>query len=436
MIEMAATSGPSIATDPSPREGRSYRILVCTPFPPRLDARHGGRATAQLLARLAERHEIVLLSLRTPEDLPVDSVFTERCEHVEEVLLSTSPLARSAWSRRLHWALGLARGLPPWAADCRSAQYDERLRALVTEWRPELVELHLQVMAQYARALADVPAARILVDYDPPSAWAAELARGAVGLRRLTSRVELAVWRRYEKATRRRCDAIVVFAERDVPAVEATAPNVHVRRVPLTIEVPDEPLDPLGESPGTVVFVGGFGHPPNVDAARWLAEAIFPRILERVPDARLALVGDRPGDDVLGLAGGRVSVYGSVPDVRPYLDRAAVVVAPIRLGGSMRGKVLEALASGKALVATPRGAEGVEAVPDEHLLLAEREDEFADAVAGLLLDADRRGALAANARAWAVENLSVERSVEGFECLYDELAHPSASVSVAPRTTA
>jgi glycosyltransferase involved in cell wall biosynthesis len=437
MIEMAATSDPSIPADQGPRRGRrAHRVLVCTPFPPRLDARHGGKATARLLERLADRHDIALLCLRAPGDDPVDGVFRERCRLVEEVPLVDSTAARSPWLRRAHWTLGLLRGLPPWAADCRSRQYQNRLRALVAEWRPELIELHLQVMAQYASVLDGFPAPRILVDYDPPSAWAAELVREAVGVRRLPRWAELVAWRRYERATRRRFHAIVVFAERDVASVATTGGNVPVTRIPLAVNPPDEPLDPVGEPPPTVVFAGGYGHPPNVDAAHWLADAIFPQVLERVPDARLALVGDRPGEDVLALAAGAVSVHGSVPDVAPYLNRAAVVAAPIRLGGSMRGKVLEALGAGKALVATPRAAEGIDALPGHHFMLAATEAEFVDALTLLLRDPDRRRELASNARAWAVESLSVEQSVEGFERLYDELSPPAAAFADAPRTTA
>jgi len=438
MIEMAATGEPSIATDRGPQTSGAAprRLLVCTPFPPRLDARHGGRATAQILARLAERHEVALLSLRSPTDGPVDRVFTERCDYVEEIPVETSTIAPASWSRRARWGIGLLRGLPPWASDCRSPRYAERLRALAEGWRPDLVELHLQVMAQYASALEEFPARRVLVDYDPPSAWAAELAERTGGIRRWARRVELAVWRRYERATRRRFDAIVVFAERDVPAVASTAGDVPIVRIPLAIEIPVEPLDPLGQAPPVVLFVGGFGHPPNVDAARWLARSIFPRVLQRVPDARLELVGDRPGEDVRRLAGEAVSVHGSVPDVTPYLDRAAVVTAPIRLGGSMRGKVLEALGGGKALVATPRAAEGVEATPDEHFVLATTEDEFVDALTSLLSDPGRRRALASSARAWAVESLAIERSVRGFERLYDSLSSPGAAGAGVPRTTA
>jgi len=315
----------------------------------------------------------------------------------------------------------MLRGVPPWATDCRSAAYAERLERLLDEWRPDVVEIHLQAMAQYLEAAARKNVPRILVDYDPPSAWARDLLRGTKGLRRLARRAEVAAWQRYEHATRPHFDAIVVFAERDLAAVEPTAGATALVRIPLAVEVPSRPLDPRGSDPPTILFIGGFAHPPNVDAALWLGKTVFPRVLERVPEARLDIVGHKPGDEIRALAGDAVSVYASVPDVSPYLDRAAVVVAPIRLGGSMRMKVLEALAAGKALVATPLAAEGVEAVPDEHFVLAADEDELVEAIARLVLEPERRRALGQGAREWAEQNLGWERGVEAFERLYDDL---------------
>jgi glycosyltransferase involved in cell wall biosynthesis len=293
---------------------------------------------------------------------------------------------------------------------------------VLDEWSPDIVEIHLQAMAQYVTSAERRGIPRILVDYDPGSAWADELRRATGGARGFARRLEVAAWRRYERATRPRFQAIVVFAERDVAAVRPTAGNALVIRIPLTIEVPSRPLDPAGGDSRTLLFVGSFGHPPNVDAAVWLAKTIFPRVAARVPEARLELVGHEPGAEVRALAGGAVSVHASVPDVTPYLDRAAVVVTPIRIGGSMRGKVLEALAAGKALVATPRAAEGVEAVDGEHLVVADGEDELVEAVVGLLLDPARRRRLGEGARRWAESNLGWEDGVAAFEKLYDAVS--------------
>jgi polysaccharide biosynthesis protein PslH len=404
-------------TDSPTNPERRRRILVCSPFPPRLDARHGGKATAQLLLKLAERNNIALLCLREAGTDGVDPAIAALCAHAEEVQLPAGgPLAR-----RLRWTWGLVRGLPPWAADCRSDSFATRLERLLEEWRPDVVEIHLQAMAQYEGSLRHRDVGKILVDYDPASAWAEEMARTASGLRRVARRIEVLGWRRYERITRPKFDAIVVFAERDLADVAPTAGETRLLRIPLAVDVPAKPLDATGAEPPTILFFGSFGHHPNVDASLWLAQDIFPRVLERAPQARLELVGQEPTEEIRSLETQAVAVHGSVPDVTPYLDRAAVVAAPIRLGGSMRMKVLETLAAGKALVATPRAAEGVEATAGEHYLLTEDEDSIVEALTRLVEDREARQALGRSARVWAEANLGWERGAQAFEQLYDEL---------------
>src|ERR1700741_2439521 len=123
------------------------RVLVCTPFTPRLDARHGGKATSQLLLHLAERNEVALLCLRAPDEEAVDPAIARRCELVQEILVRRD----SRVPRRLVWGFGMLAGLPPWAMDCRSPDYSSALERILETWRPQVVEFHLQVMAQYVR---------------------------------------------------------------------------------------------------------------------------------------------------------------------------------------------------------------------------------------------------------------------------------------------
>jgi glycosyltransferase involved in cell wall biosynthesis len=191
--------------------------------------------------------------------------------------------------------------------------------------------------------------------------------------------------------------------------------------IPLCIDVPQSPLDPVGASPPAVLFVGGFGHLPNVDAAVRLANRIFPRIRSLCPKAILNLVGDKPPPRVQRLAGNDVIVTGRVDDVTPYLNQAAVVVAPLRLGGGTRVKVLEALASGKAVVASPLAAEGIEATDGEHLILAGSDEELAQATARLLADPDARGSLGRSARQWALRALDWDATIEAYEALYSRM---------------
>ena len=116
-----------------------------------------------------------------------------------------------------------------------------------------------------------------------------------------------------------------------------------------------------------------------------------------------------------------VRVTGEVPDVRPYVDAASIVVAPLRMGGGMRVKVLEALAAGKALIATPRAVEGLHVTDREQVILVESDEDFRCAADWLLRNPAERASLGTRARAWAVANLGWDRSVAAYEALYATL---------------
>lgn len=133
-----------------------------------------------------------------------------------------------------------------------------------------------------------------------------------------------------------------------------------------------------------LVFTGAMDYWPNVDAVAWFAREVLPRVRREVPEARLHIVGSRPGAAVLGLAGEGVVVTGRVPDVRPYLAHADVVVAPLRIARGIQNKVLEGMAMAKAVVATPQALEGIAARPGEEVLVAENAAAQADLVLRLL----------------------------------------------------
>src|SRR6266550_2194392 len=126
------------------------RILLLLPFTPRLDSRHGGRATAQLAVRLAERHEVALVCLRPAGEGPVDERLRARCSLVEEISLTDLKATwHGRWFRRIRILESFAVGRPMWAADTRSGIFPHRLREVVSSWRPEIIQAELRVIAQY-----------------------------------------------------------------------------------------------------------------------------------------------------------------------------------------------------------------------------------------------------------------------------------------------
>jgi glycosyltransferase involved in cell wall biosynthesis len=305
-------------------------------------------------------------------------------------------------------------------SDAWSPSFSRGTRDVVREWRPDVVHLELAAMGCYLDAV-DRPAARLLLASEPASETALDLFEAASGTERIIRYLDLQAWRRFERATLQRVDAVVCYTERDRRALSALAPNKTIEAIPARIELPDRPLDPRGSDPPSLVFVGGFGHPPNVDAAARLAKEIFPTVVARRPGSMLYLVGDKPPPKVRRLASEHVVVTGRVDDVTPYLDRAAVVVAPLRLGGGMRVKVLEALAAGKAVVASPLAAAGLDTGAPDHLVIADGDIEMVEAICGLLADPAAREALGRRARRWAEQELDWDRTVEAYEGLYARL---------------
>lgn len=128
---------------------------------------------------------------------------------------------------------------------------------------------------------------------------------------------------------------------------------------------------PFAEGGPVLVFTGAMDYWANVDAVTWFADAVWPLVRARVPDARFYVVGSRPARAVRVLAGDGIIVTGRVPDVRPYLQHAAAVVAPMRIARGIQNKVLEGMAMGRIVLTTSMGLEGIDAVPGRHLLVAD-----------------------------------------------------------------
>jgi glycosyltransferase involved in cell wall biosynthesis len=400
----------------------SRRLLFLLPFPPDPEGLHGAsRMTGQLLERLASRHEVAALYLRAPEEPPIAPSLAARLASSEEVG-RPSLRAGSGIRRNGRRAAGLLFGRPLWATDWRVPEFGRRMSSVVAEWRPDVVQAELLVMGQYLVGLGQARPATVLVEHDPGAAAASDLAAWERGPRRVARMADAAAWRRYADRVMAATDAVVTFTDEDAGKLGTSDRLVTIAP---GIELPPAAFDPVGAEPPRVLFLGSFVHPPNVEAAVRLAEAIFPAVLARVPHARLEIVGDAPPPAVRRLAGDAVTVTGRVPDVAPHLEAAAVVAVPLRLGGGMRVKVLEALAAGKAVVATPRALAGLEVEPGVHAAVGESDAELAGALTELLEDSGQRRRMGAAARAWAQDRLDWGHAVAAYGRLYESLERRS-----------
>ena len=175
----------------------------------------------------------------------------------------------------------------------------------------------------------------------------------------------------------------------EVAVIEELAPGVETRAIPL-YSVPTVPVASWTAGQfadrAAILFVGGYDHPPNVDAARWLAEEIMPLVWRAVPDARLILAGSRPPAQLLALAGPLTEVPGWVPDLEPFYARARLSLNPLRFGAGVKGKIIASLQAGLPVVTTTIGNEGLGLEPGTEAMVGDGADDLARHAVALLQD--------------------------------------------------
>ena len=376
------------------------------PYPPRQGA---AIRNWHLIRGLAARHEVSLLTFGA--DQPVPEALAESCRRVEVV-----PLPHRRVRDRMR-TLALTR-LPDMARRLWSPAFAARLRALLAEERYDWVQIEGIEMAPYAQeVIAAGPAGgrpRWLFDEHNAEyllqqrAFQADLSRSRGWPLAGYSLVQWQRLRRYELAACRAADAVVAVSEGDRAALLSLDPTLEVAVVPNGVDLDEWSLRVAGRDKDAerlnavgplVVFDGTMDFRPNVDAVLWFVREIWPLVRREVPLAQFAIVGRNPTGRVRALEAERgVVVTGPVPDTRPWVATAAVYVVPIRVGGGVRLKVLQAMALQRALVSTRLGCEGITVTDDVDVMLADDPATFAWAVTHLLRQPHRAQELGRAAR--------------------------------------
>lgn len=227
----------------------------------------------------------------------------------------------------------------------------------------------------------------------------------------------------YERALALRCRRAFFVTAKETALFQTLAPECRAQvevmgnGVDADYFAPD-PVRPSPFAPGElpIVFTGAMDYWPNIDAVSWFAQDMLPRLRQAWPTLRLHIVGRNPTAALRALAGDAVVVSGTVPDVRPYLQHAAVVVAPLRLARGIQNKILEAMAMARPVVAARECTEAIAALPNKELLCAGSGDEFVDAIDALLRDPARASAVGHTGRqrvlrdySWSAHLSTIER---------------------------
>jgi len=380
------------------------KILFLTPQLPYPPQKGTALRNWGLIDGLAPRHELSLLSFRAPgqgEEIPPPLL--DACERV-----ATVPQPERTMRDRLLDML--TTGRPDMALRLKSEGYALRLAEWLAQEVFDVVQVEGIELAPYldvVEAAAQVPMIvfddhnceyvlqrRVfLTDLTAPARWP-----GAA-----YSCVQWLRLRRYEAQICRRADRVLTVSEADADALKRLVPGLDPSVVPNGIDTRQYHPEVVETQPreNSLVFTGTMDFRPNVDAMVWFVREALPLVQAEIPDVHVDVVGQRPHPRLDPLRENpSVTLTGFVEDVRPYIARAAVYVAPLRMGGGTRLKLLEAMAMEKAVVATRLGAEGYPVTDGRELVLADTATDFAESVISLLRSPNHRRALGRTARAF------------------------------------
>ncbi len=371
---------------------RILYLVHRTPYPPNRGHRIRSFHWLDYLAARGEVHLAFLAETLPPEETMVE--LQQRC-----VQVAAAPVdKRKRWVRA---AAALAGG----RTLTEGLFASPRLRQVVNRWtnetRFDVAVAFCSSMVQYLDAPGLTGVAKVvdLVDVDSQK-WF-DYAEHARGLKRWVFGVEGRRLRRLEQRLPEVAEAITLVSQPEVDLYRGFCPTKNVHAVGNGVDLDYFCPLPGGERETTTcVFVGALDYRANVDGIAWFVERIWPAVRRRRPEARLRLVGSNPGSAIRRVASAPgVELIGEVPDVRPYVAEAAVSVVPLRVARGVQNKVLESLAMGKAVIASPQGLEGLELEPDVHVCRAATEAEWTDGLWALLADAGLRAQLGCAGRA-------------------------------------
>ncbi|GIK40753.1 MAG: glycosyl transferase [Chloroflexota bacterium] len=363
------------------------------PYPP--DS--GGKNRSYNLSRyLAERHEVHLHLVSWSNQLVIPQIL--------RTLFASITVHRLTHSRmdRLQRQVEL---VPTIVGTYYTSQSLVEFQQIYENRPTDLILIDEAHLASYAWPFTDVPCilSRQKVDH---LYYRDVFLRTPLGIEKLKNLHEWLSFRFYENRLWRRFKYGIVVSEEERNLYQSLCPVLNLAVIPNGVDISFFQATPLPDSQDPIIlFHGSMGYYPNVDAAIWFVEKIFPKVLESLPRAKLFIVGTDPTPEVKQLAKpNQVIVTGKVPDMRDYLQQSQVVVVPIRVGHGTRLKIPEAMAAGRPVVSTPTGAEGLMASSGEQLLIAEDAAEFAAAVVKVLADRSLAEQLAVNGRRFVENN--------------------------------
>jgi len=399
------------------------KILFVTLLLPQPYADHASAFTVyKVIRHLSQRHEVSLISyVFSEKERQAAKHVGKDCKRVETVLLAQNTF-RKLWVRA-----NLLTLTPMVISNGYSRKMRQKIRSVLKEDKFDVVELEYTPMGPYVSEISD--AATVLAIQDVVFSVAERFVKNLpFSRKKLEWFVDSRMCRRYEPRLLSKFDRVITVSQKSKEQLLACNPDLKISVVPPGVDLPAAPkIHHAGEGKN-LIFMGAMWRPPNIDAVLYFYHSIFDRIRQAIPEATLYVVGGTPSEEIKRLnSDPGVRVTGYVKDIYPYYMQCDVSVVPMRIAGGIMCKVLDAMAAGLPVVATSQGNEGVGAIAEEEIIVADDPVEFAERTIALLKDGHRRKAVGQKGLDFVRRNFSWSQIIENLEAVYQQCIPPSNS---------
>ena len=399
-------------------------LYVCHrfPFPPK---RGGKIRPFNMIKHLSQRHQVTVASLaRSAEEAQAGAGLAEHCERY---LMAT---VREPW-QSIRMVARLPTLTPSSMGYFYSVELDRQIQQALARERYDLIFVHCSSVAQYVSQVRDIP--KILDFGDMDSQKWQIYAR----IKPLPS--SLGYWlegtklEREEKRLARQFDLCTCTTKEELNTLNDYATGALTDWFPNGVDHEYFAPDATDYDPNRLSFIGRMDYFPNQQCMLEFCTQTLPLIRERRPDATLTIVGADPAPKIRALGDlPGVTVTGSVPDVRPYTQASAVMIAPLKIARGTQNKILEAMAMGVPVVTSSLAARGVDAEPGVHFLTADTPADYRDSILSLLDDQQQRQRFAQAARARVLSHHDWSASMQRLDTIIERCLDSHAQRSQQP----
>jgi len=378
------------------------KLLVLSPFVYYPGVPHGGGALCWgQLEGLSRSHEIHFVSFAKEDS----AEYRVALPHLQRLCATVTCIPQQLSRLQIIWAqlLLLFKQVPIGASLFNSNAMVAALRKIIQMEKPDAVLIQFPQMAQYVDHCLAIPTVMDVQDAFSVSAY--RLFKSQIGFgKKAVNYLNWLAWISYESRCYSQFSATMALTHQDQIGLEIFSPGLSAVTSPAAVQIPSRQWSPGASQ--TIAYIGSFAHPPNLSALLFFIHDILPVILKDAPEAVFVIAGKGVPAAVSALAGPNIRFVGVVPDAFEFVCSASVVVIPLKSGGGVKIKTLEAMACGCPIVSTSIGAEEIGAVSGKHMLIADSAPEFAQAVLALLKTPVLSADLGAKARALVEEKFS------------------------------